>query len=157
MPPETAGFRQCAFASRCRHSGGAILLEVILALTLFFLTAGVVTGSLYTSIRAARTIKLSAQAEDLAVTKQSELKAGILPVVDAGPEPFAQEGDLAQWTWQVVTAPVDQVTILQGPQLKRVEIIIHNVPANYTCRLSEIMSSAVDEGEATIEPASTIP
>jgi hypothetical protein len=38
-----------------------------------------------------------------------------------------------------------------------VEINIHNVPANYTYRLAEIMSSAADEGEATTEPPSTIP
>jgi hypothetical protein len=122
---------------------GAILLEVVMALTLFFITAAVVTGSMNVSLSAARNMKNDATAEDLAVTKLSELQMGVLPVVDAGPNSFADEDpNLDGWTWQVTTRELDEQTIDQGPQLKRVEIAVCHGPTCTVRRLVAILPAS---------------
>src|SRR5687767_5719919 len=52
---------------------GAVLLEVLLALALFCGAAGVIMGSLTSSVRAVDRLRLEAQAADLAVTTLSEI------------------------------------------------------------------------------------
>ncbi|MFB3894575.1 MAG: hypothetical protein ACE15C_21445 [Phycisphaerae bacterium] len=121
-----------------------MLLEVVLALALFFMSAAVIGGSVSTSLDAARRIRIDAQAADLAVTKLSELQMGLREVIDDGPNPYAEEEHLPDWTWQIATNPIDNTAVLQGPPLKRVEIIIRNTTGNYAYRLVHVLPSAAD-------------
>lgn len=126
-------------------------------MTLFFVGAGIVTGSLHAAMRAAGAAKLGARASDLAVTKLSEMQAGLQTVADAGPTPCADEGGLAQWTWQIVAAPVDATAVLQGPGLTRVEIIIRNPSQDFTYRLTQILPEAGEDAGVTMAPDGVFP
>lgn len=133
-----------------RRPGGAVLLEVVLALGIFFMGAAVVAGSLNISITATQRIKLQAQAADLAVTKLSEIQMGLLSVADDGPNAYSEDENLPDWTWQVVTTPMDeQMVVVAGPVLKRVEIIIRNANMSYVYRLTHVLPSQDDGGGTT--------
>ncbi len=123
---------------------GAILLEVVLALALFTAGAGVVIGALSGSIRTVGELKTEARAADLAVSVMSQVQLGIIPATDAGPSPFDEETDLADWTWQIVTSPADGGWA--NTDLKRVEVVIHHGPSDYTRRLSELMVDPASAG-----------
>jgi hypothetical protein len=160
--PRSGGNPQSSHSFVISHSSlviprsGAVLLEIILALSLFFVAAAFVTGSLHTSFQAAGNIKLSAQGADLAVTKMTELQLQPEKIIDSGPEPFATEEPMSLWTWQVVTAPLELPAILQGPALKRVEVIIRNPSRQFTYRLVEQLPVS-DAASATTEPAGVLP
>ena len=125
---------------------GAVLLEVVLAMALFFTSAMVVTGGLSASMSALRKIKLDAQASDLAVSKLSEVQMGILAAVDEGPNPYEEE-DLSQWTWQILAVPADPLGTVQPTSLKKVEVIIRNTTDQYTYRLAEFLQARENEGD----------
>jgi len=138
-------------AAKTRMSGaivkdGVVLLEVILAIALFMSAAGVLGAALHAGMRAGREIRVASQAEDLAVTKLSEIQMGLLDAADAGPNAYEDDGRLADWTWQIVTTAADNTVITPGLNEKRVEIIIRNAPANYTYRLTTLLPA----GEAGI-------
>jgi hypothetical protein len=65
-----------------------VLLEVVIALALFFGAAVVVLVGLHSSVVAARKLRLEARGADLAVTLLSELQMGQLAVEDAGPDAY---------------------------------------------------------------------
>ncbi len=131
---------------RATTASGAVLLEVVLAMALFFTSAMVIAGGLSASMSALRKIKLDAQASDLAVTKLSEVQMGVLAAVDEGPNPYEEE-DLAQWTWQILAVPADPPGTVQPTSLKKVEVIIRNTTDRYTYRLAEFLQAREDEGE----------
>jgi len=145
--------------SQCQipKAGGVILLEVLFALTLFFIAAGVVTGSLHTSMRAATLVKMTAKASDLAVTKLSEMQVGLQTIADTGPTPWATDGDLSQWTWQIATTPVDSMVILNGPTALRVEIIIRKPSQDFTYRLTQVLPPTSDESDSATQSAGVVP
>lgn len=119
----------------------AALLEVVLALALFFGVAVGILGGLSASVRAAREIRLDAQAADLAVTLLSEIQLGVVAVENDGPRPY--EEPLENWTWQVAITPVTGT--LTDLKLTRVEVVVRNLPENYTYRLYHLRT----EREAT--------
>lgn len=119
----------------------AILLEVVLALTLLFTAGGVIVGSISSSLSALRYVKLEAQGSDLAVTLISLVQMGQIPVQDAAPQGF-QDESLAGWTWQIATSPFGGVA--NDVQLTRVEIVVANASAGYTCRLTQLFPPAQD-------------
>jgi hypothetical protein len=129
----------------------AVLLEVILALVLFFSGATVILGSLSSSINALRRVRLEAQGVDLATTLLSEIQMGLVDVADAGPEDYEDES-LAEWGWQIVTSPSDN-TALDVP-LTRVEIIIFNKTHGYTYRLVHLFP---EQGEGEFTAGRNIP
>lgn len=102
---------------------GAVLLEVVLAVTLFFTTAVVVLGGLSTAMTALRKVRSDATSSDLAMTKLSEIQMGLVSAEDQGPTPY-EEAELAGWSWQIVTYPVMDST--GQATLKQVEVIIRS-------------------------------
>lgn len=120
-----------------RRGKGVMLLEVVLALALFFVTAGVIFGGLDASIGALRRLRLEAQAADLAVTLLSEIQMGLVPAADDGPNSYPEAEALKDWTWQIVTAPAEQT--VEGPPFKQVRIVIVNTARGYTYRLGRLM------------------
>ena len=126
VPLPQANGRRCG---RRRHVGcGVILMEVILALALFMAAGAVVFGALSASANAVNDLRLQAQAADLAVTKLSEIQMGLLEAIDDGPNAFTEEG-LEEWTWQIVTASMEDEPFAAA-ELKQVEIIIAHKPSN---------------------------
>jgi hypothetical protein len=123
----------------------AVLLEVILALVLFFSGGAVILGSLGSSINALQRVRLEAQGVDLGATLLSEIQMGLVDVADAGPEDYEDES-LAGWGWQIVTSPSDRTGL--DVRLTRVEIIIFNKTHGYTYRLAHLFPEQ-SEGELT--------
>jgi hypothetical protein len=134
-------------AAFAQNRGGAVLLEVVMALTLLFTTAAVITGSLNISIASLGRIKLQSQAENLAVSKLSELQMGLIGIADSGPNNYRDDDRLADWTWQVSIGQADDQTIIvaHGISLKRVEVIIRNTAGDYTYRLVHFLPSRDDQ------------
>lgn len=126
----------------------AALLEVLLALALFFGVAIGVMGGLGTSIKAVRDIRLEAEAADMAVTLLSEIELGIVAAEEDGPTEY--EEPLEDWTWQVAVTPV--TSVLTELILTRIEIIVRNVPEDYTYRLYRLRTEE-DETLAAAEEA----
>jgi len=122
-----------------------VLLEVVLALALFFGAALVVLAGLNSSLRTAQRVRLEAEAADLAVTLLSEIQMGLVPPDDDGPNEYEYEG-LADWTWEIVTQPFEEGLIeVALPEFLHVEIVIRHLPSGYTYRLAQLMSSELLE------------
>jgi type II secretory pathway pseudopilin PulG len=117
---------------------GAVLLEVVLALTMFFIAAGVVVGGLQTATQAARKVRLDATAADLAVTVMSEIQMGYLPAGDAPATEF--EYGPADWTWEVATEPMELSE--NAPPLQRVSVTVRHGPTGYLYRIVQMMPLA---------------
>ena len=126
---------------------GVALLEVVVALALFFSMAVAVLGGLSICVQSARQTRLEAQAADLAVTLLSEIQLGVVPVADDGPT--AYDDPLADWTWEIVAGPVEST--VPGLELSRVEIIIRNTTQGFTHRLYHLAPQL--EEELTSTPA----
>ena len=123
---------------------GVALLEVVLALSLFFGVAMVILAGLSACVRSARDIRLEAQAADLAVTLLSEIQLGAVEIEDAGPMAYEDEA-LEDWSWQLVVTPV--VTTLAELDVTRIEIVITNTPHDYTHRLYHLLTESTAETE----------
>jgi len=153
--PNTAPVSLPAVQSAIRNLQSAIggggaravaLLEVVLALAVFFGVAVAILGGLSVCLKSATQVREEAQAADLAVTVLSEVQMGILTVADAGPMPF--EDPFADWTWQTVVTPVE--TTVVGLEMTQLEVIVKNVLDGYVYRLYQLLP--VEEG-ATAAPA----
>ncbi len=120
-------------------SGGAALLEVVLALALLVSAAGVVAAGMSTAMRSARRMKLQAQAADLAVTLASRLRMGAVEEIDDGPQMYDEDdedqvADLTDWTWEVATEPVENL-----PDWERVTVTIRHERSGTAYQLVELM------------------
>jgi len=127
------------------------LLEVVVALALFFGVAVVLLGGLTTCVRGVQQLRMTAQASDLAVTALSEVQMGLRAVADDGPTPY--EEPLQDWSWQVTVTPL-MMTATTTPvlDLSRVEVTIRNTARGYTQRLYDIVPTPMDMG-TTAPPA----
>ena len=126
-----------------RGRRGVVLLEIVLASGLFATAALVVLAGLNSCYRAVEDMQLEATAADLAVSKLSEIRMGLLAAEDDGPNEYEVE-ELAGWTWEIVTA--DTESPIEGPQLKQITIIIASEPHGYVQTL-RFLVSATEGGE----------
>lgn len=123
-----------------------VLLEVVIALALFFGAAVVVLVGLNSSVVAARKLRLAARAADLAVTLLSELQMGQRPIEDAS-KAYEEEA-LADWTWEIITSDVEDTWEFEDLQpMKRVEVIIAYPPRGFTYRLVRFFPPESNEAE----------
>lgn len=113
-----------------------MLLEVVLALSLFVLAATIITGGLNTSVQEAERLRLNVHASNLAISLLSELQMGIKPVEAAGPEPF--EPPFRMWTWQIQVAPLEDASEI-GLPLRNVEVIVRHESRPIVRRLTQFM------------------
>jgi hypothetical protein len=120
----------------------AVLLEVVLALTVFVGMAMTVLAGLSTSVHSARYLGLQTRAADLAVTLFSEMELGLVSAEDAGPEAYEDEA-LADWTWQVAVQPV--ASELPELELTSVEVTIVHAPSGYTYTLCRMLTAGTGE------------
>lgn len=87
---------------RAGREAGAVLLEVVLALTLFVFAAAVIAGGLNAAAERVERLRRDAQANDLAATVMAELLLGLRPLSTSGEEPCAPPFEA--WTAQVETS-----------------------------------------------------
>jgi len=137
---------------RAAAAGGAILLEVVLALALLVSAAAIVSAGMSTAMRSAGRMKRQAKAANLAVTLASRLRMGAVEEIDDGPQPYDDDEeqpieDLIDWTWEVATESVENL-----PDWERVTVAIRHEPSGTTYRLVELMElEPVDEGEEAFD------
>lgn len=113
----------------------AVLLECILGLALFAVTAAIVTTGINSSVNSVERLRNSTHAGNLAATVISEIKLGALPSVVAEPEPFAEP--FTNWTYQVQSVSADNLESVST--LQTIEVIIRNTNNAYEFRFGEIL------------------
>ena len=139
-----------ATRTRPRHPAGrraAVLLEIVLALTIFVGMAMTVLAGLSTSVHSARNLGLQTRAADLAVTLFSQMELGLVAAEDAGPEAYEDEA-LADWTWQVTVQPM--AGELPELELTAAEVTIRHTPSGYTFRLSRLLTARTESTEEAL-------
>jgi len=132
-------------------------MEVVFALSLFAVSAGVVLGGLYVSVRTVNHMELESLAADLSVTVLSRVQMAD-ELESVGPEGF--EGDdeyLADWTWLAEVSdtqlPADELE--ETPQLKQVEITIENSAEGFSYSVVYLLRDPAMDEEGRSEPALT--
>jgi len=98
---------------------GVILLEVVVALSLFVMAAAVIGSAMNSASQSAADIHLRSQAGNLALAKLAELTCGATPIADVAETPFESDPD---WSYQVATQQIDQ-----AQDLTKVAITVRNV------------------------------
>ena len=133
----------------CHRRAGVILMEVVLALTIFCLTAGIVLSGMSASFDAAKQVFFGAKAADLAVTKMSVIRLEEVEMANTGPNEYEEE-DLANWTWEIAVEMQEPYTLAEE-QEARVEVIIRNSETGYVHRLVSLLPGALAEVEVETE------
>ena len=119
------------------RSRGALLLEILVGLSIFIITAVYVLSGLSTSLTATARTELQAKAGDLRVTFDSELQMGLREMVSAGPESFDTGDDIRDqqlegWTWQLIVEEPENLPDIQN--IYQVELIIRYEPEGVVVR-----------------------
>ena len=118
------------------HDEGVALLEVVIAMALFFMAAMFVMDGLNSSLRAVRSAQIQADAADLATTILADIQIGILEIKNDGP--FAVNEELYPgWTYELVVGGIEDLPDL--PLLKRVEVVVRNLPERFTYRTTQLV------------------
>jgi hypothetical protein len=126
----------------------AALLEVVLALAMFFGVAVILLGGLSACMSSVQQLRMSAKASDLAVSMLTEVQIGRVPVVSAGPTQF--DDPLKDWTWEVAVSPVTvNSSSTAVPDLSRVDVIVRNTVQGYTQRLTDMIPTPTDQTVTT--------
>lgn len=116
-----------------RRRKGAVLFEVILALALLLGAAAVIGGGMTAAIQSVERLRLTAHAMDLAVTVVSELQLGSVAAQAGEVRPFP--APFQDWTWEVVTQPLEGVGATDGP-IRLVEVVIRHKAPPFVYRLT---------------------
>ena len=126
-----------------------VLLEVVLAMAIFFAGAMVILAGLSASVRSIGRVKLDAQAQDLAVSLLSEVQMGLVPLVSDGPKEY-DDPALAGWTWQIAVQPYDEPQPdLAMPQFQTVEVTIRREVDRYATSLTAVMTEPQTDATGT--------
>ena len=109
---------------------GAILLEVVFSLALLAAAAGVILGSMSSSIHAAERVRAEATLADVLVTVKSHIQMGLIPMDDVEAQAF-DDPKLEGWTYTVKAAAVESSIDTGGAaaesvpaELKHVEVTV---------------------------------
>ena len=117
-------------------AGGAVLLEVILALVLFAAAAAIIGAGLHSAIAGVERQKLNAHAVNLAASVLAEIQMGLRPPESVGPESFDSPFD--RWTWELVLTPIETDAGEPG-DLTRVEVIVRHGEPALVQRLTQVL------------------
>ena len=114
-----------------------VLLEVLLALTLFVAGAAVAGSAARTAIQALERTRARGKACDLAASVMAELSAGMLEAVQTPPSQFQDEDGTVMepgWTYEILAEESPDV-----PGLKRLTVVVRNeqAPGSPTHRLTQ--------------------
>ena len=131
---------------RSREQHGGALLEVVLALSVFAVSASVLYTAFSSCGNAVRTERLGNRAVDLAVTVMSNVHLGIVDQADDGPNDFGEEyPELEGWEWTV--AVEDTEDTLRTEPMERVTVTVGNPSENIYTRLVEIMPAGKEDAD----------
>jgi len=123
-----------------RRPGAMVLLEVVLAMMLFFGGALVILAGLNSSLSGIQRVQIEARAADLAVTLLSEVQMGMVQLVSDGPSSY-EDPALADWTWEISVEPFEEQQLdLELPEFQRVEVTIRNESSGYATSLTILMT-----------------
>jgi len=136
VPTETMQILAHHSSTPRRHRAGSVLLEVVIAASLFFIAGIFVMDGLNSAIRGVSTIKLEAEAMDLAVTTFSEVQMGLTPLQSVGPVGVAFSG-AEGWTYELIVSGLEDA--LDMPQLKKLEIVVRNEANDFTHRTTHLV------------------
>lgn len=142
-----------------RRRRAVILLEVVLAMTLFFGAALVILAGLSSSLSGIQRVQMEAQAADLAVTLLSEVQMGMVQLVSDGPSGY-EDPALADWSWQIAVEPYQERQLgLELPEFQRVEVTIRHEPTGYSSSLTILMTDEPpdEQVEPDAGPDMTVP
>ena len=122
---------------------GAVLLEVVLALTLFFIAGAVILAGLHSTLKSAGRMKDQARGMDLAVTVLSRIQMGLVQIntnitTETDPAAFEDDPDSEGWTWQVIATPLDDLA--NEISMSQVEVIIRPPEGEQAYRLVQLMA-----------------
>ena len=93
------------------------------------------------SAKTVQGMRIVATAEDLAVTTLSEVQMGLLDAAETDPEYF--EEPYEEYTWQIVTSPMDEV--ITEADMTRVEVLIVHEPTGREYRLTHLVPIPAEE------------
>jgi type II secretion system protein I len=116
--------------------GGAVLLEVILALVLFVGAAAVITVGMNASVDGVERLKVNTHAANLAVSVLSELQMGLRPLEATETQAF--EPPFENWTWELQVNQMED-ELGEVSSLVQVEVIIRRKDSAFVHRLSEVL------------------
>lgn len=141
----TSATKICRRLLARRRAGRAVaLMEVIFALVLFTGGAATILTGMQASTAAVGALRTQAVATDLTVTLLSEIRMGLVPAEDDGPNEY--EEPYEGWTWEIVTSEL--LDVIQEPVMKHVEIVIISPEGRCTSRLVFLMpDDSLDAGE----------
>ncbi len=105
---------------------GAVLLEVLLALMLFAVTAAIITSSMNASMDGLERLKLNTHAANLAATIFAELELGQRAADSSGEQTLEKPFDT--WTYEVarVTSETETVEADASGGLTQLEVILRH-------------------------------
>ena len=119
----------------CRNRG-AVLLEVILALTLFVAAAAVLGVALSTAMDGVERQRLNTHAANLANTVLSEVQLGIRTASEPGPVGFP--APYQGWTAEILQTPTEtELGEASGSAL--IEVVIRHQNPPMTHRLGQVL------------------
>ncbi len=123
-----------------RGSAGVVLLEVLLAVTIFTIAAAVVGSSLRSALQTATDLRDDVQAVNLAATVLARLNTGELELTAVPATPFDE--DDPRWTYEIAVEPITAEEPLQ-----RVTVTVRQqeAPRPQVCQLTQWMLVRGDE------------
>ena len=137
-------FRNNILISNFSHQHGVVLLEVVISLSIFFIAAAIVFAGMSSSLKAVGTLRSRMHATDLAVTKISELKMGLIEALSFGPEPFDSENErLKDWEYQIEASPAEATS--DSAPMTRVTVTIIQTQLDQEYPLTTLLP--VSDGE----------
>lgn len=137
--PDTSADRQRTrffWGAGSVSAAGAVLLEVVLALTLFVAAAAVLGMALSSAIDGVERQRLNTHAANLAVTVLSEIQLGIRTSGEGGAVPFA--APFKSWTVEVLQTPVEN-ELGESSSAVLVEVVVRHADPPVTHRLAQII------------------
>lgn len=117
---------------RPRTSRASVLLEVVLALTLFVAAAAVVGSALQAAIDGEERLRLGVHADNLAASVVAELEAGLRSPAVLGPAPF--DPPFTNWTWQIIPPSAE------APGAPH-EVVVRHIDPEVVRRLAQVLAT----------------
>jgi hypothetical protein len=128
---------------RRKHASGAILLEVVLAITLFVTAALVVLGAMNTSFDVTSKLELKAHAVDRAVTILSLLQTEMIDLNDPDAAGGLFEPPFDDWSYEL--AADEPLDTLDGPVMQSITVTVTHEPDGYSYSLTQLFSVPAED------------
>jgi type II secretion system protein I len=128
---------------------GAVLLEVLLSLMLFAVTAAIITSSMNASMDGLERLKQNTHAANLAATTFAELELGLRPVEASGEQAFEKPFD--GWTYELARLGAENESGAAS-ELTQIEVILRHKDSGLVYRQMQWLklpeAKAVTDGSA---------